>query len=191
MMRSGGGGGFGDPMERDPKLAAEDVREGYGSRAVAQTVYGVVLTAAGDVYVVATKSRREGKGPVHVEEEAFEVIPGYYGRGIVHAAFSGASDRIASAMCREIGTTPSVSSSSRQLTAAQTTFRFPDTPRTAIPNFCTNERIRKWACRKERSQMQREACLGGKPCALARIMPEPAQAIMVEETPKGGTNGTH
>ena len=76
MMRSGGGGGFGDPMERDPKLVAEDVREGYVSPAVAQTVYGVVLTAAGDVYVVATKSRREGKVPVHVEEQAFEVIPG-------------------------------------------------------------------------------------------------------------------
>jgi len=49
-------------MKRDPKLVAEDVQEGYVSRAVAQT-YGVVLTAAGDVYVVATKSRREGKGP--------------------------------------------------------------------------------------------------------------------------------
>ena len=29
MMQSGGGGGFGDPMERDPELVAEDVREGY------------------------------------------------------------------------------------------------------------------------------------------------------------------
>ena len=29
MMQSGGGGGFGDPMKRDPELVAEDVREGY------------------------------------------------------------------------------------------------------------------------------------------------------------------
>jgi N-methylhydantoinase B len=76
MMQSGGGGGFGDPMERDPELVAEDVREGYVSRAVAQNVYGVVLTAAGDVDTVATKSRREGKGPAYAEEEVFEVIPG-------------------------------------------------------------------------------------------------------------------
>jgi N-methylhydantoinase B len=76
MMQSGGGGGFGDPMERDPELVAEDVREGYVSRAVAQNVYGVVLTAAGDVDTVGTKSRREGKGPAYAEEEVFEVIPG-------------------------------------------------------------------------------------------------------------------
>src|ERR1700730_6088887 len=42
MMQSGGGGGFGDPMERDPELVAEDVREGYVSPTVAHNVYGVV-----------------------------------------------------------------------------------------------------------------------------------------------------
>jgi N-methylhydantoinase B len=76
MMQSGGGGGFGDPMERDPELVAEDVREGYISRAVAQNVYGVVFTAEGEIDVIATQSRRRGKAPAYVEEEAFEVIPG-------------------------------------------------------------------------------------------------------------------
>jgi N-methylhydantoinase B len=76
MMQSGGGGGFGDPMERDPELVAEDVREGYVSHAVAQNVYGVVLTSEGEVDVVATRLRRQAKAPVRVEEEAFEVIPG-------------------------------------------------------------------------------------------------------------------
>jgi len=76
MMQSGGGGGFGDPMERDPELVAGDVREGYVSADVAHNVYGVVLTAAGDVDVAATKLRRAAKAPVRVEEEAFEVIPG-------------------------------------------------------------------------------------------------------------------
>jgi N-methylhydantoinase B len=76
MMQSGGGGGFGDPMERDPDLVAEDVREGYVSPGVAQSTYGVVLTAAGDVDVYATKLRRERQGPVRAEEEDFEVIPG-------------------------------------------------------------------------------------------------------------------
>ena len=46
MMQSGGGGGFGDPMERDPELVAEDVREGYVSPTVAHNVYGVVLTSS-------------------------------------------------------------------------------------------------------------------------------------------------
>jgi len=76
MMQSGGGGGVGDPMKRDPELVAEDVREGYVSRAVAQNTYGVVFTAAGDVDVFATKLRRERQGPVRAEEEDFEVIPG-------------------------------------------------------------------------------------------------------------------
>jgi N-methylhydantoinase B len=76
MMQSGGGGGFGDPTERDPELVAEDVREGYVSRAVAQNVYGVMVTPEGDIDVVATNSRRKDKAPVRIEEEAFEVIPG-------------------------------------------------------------------------------------------------------------------
>jgi N-methylhydantoinase B len=76
MMQSGGGGGFGDPMERDPELVAEDVREGYVSPTVAHNVYGVVLTTSGDVDVYATRLRRAAKAPVRVEEEAFEVNPG-------------------------------------------------------------------------------------------------------------------
>jgi hypothetical protein len=36
----------------------------------------VVLTAAGDVDVYATKLRRERHGAVRAEEEDFEVIPG-------------------------------------------------------------------------------------------------------------------
>jgi hypothetical protein len=52
------------------------VREGYVSSTVAHNVYGVVLTANGDVDVVATQLRRAAKTPVRVEEEAFEVNPG-------------------------------------------------------------------------------------------------------------------
>jgi N-methylhydantoinase B len=76
MMQSGGGGGFGDPMGRDPELVAEDVHEGYVSAAVALNVYRVVLTAGGEVDVAATQARRRGKAPVRAEEEAFEIIPG-------------------------------------------------------------------------------------------------------------------
>src|ERR1700730_132875 len=68
MMQSGGGGGFGDPMEREPELVAEDVREGYVSSTVAHNVYGVVLTTSGDVDVFATRLRRAAKAPVRVGE---------------------------------------------------------------------------------------------------------------------------
>ena len=76
MMQSGGGGGFGDPMERDPELVAEDVRQGYVTSKVAHNVYGVVLNSNGGVDLAATKLRRSGKAPVQREDEAFEVIPG-------------------------------------------------------------------------------------------------------------------
>lgn len=48
-MLSGGGGGFGDPAERDPELVAHDVREGYVGRDNARSVYKVALTADGQV----------------------------------------------------------------------------------------------------------------------------------------------
>ena len=39
-VASPGGGGYGDPGQRDPVLIAEDVREGYVSRATAARLYG-------------------------------------------------------------------------------------------------------------------------------------------------------
>jgi N-methylhydantoinase B len=40
---SGGGGGYGDPLTRDPELVLEDVAERWVSQARAEQVYGVVL----------------------------------------------------------------------------------------------------------------------------------------------------
>jgi N-methylhydantoinase B len=40
-----GGGGFGDPLERDPELVARDVRRGYYTVADAADLFGVVLDA--------------------------------------------------------------------------------------------------------------------------------------------------
>jgi hypothetical protein len=37
------GGGFGDPLERDPERVRADVRDGYVSLAAAERDYGVVL----------------------------------------------------------------------------------------------------------------------------------------------------
>jgi N-methylhydantoinase B len=40
---SSGGGGFGDPLERDPQAVLEDVKDGYVSLERARKDYGVVL----------------------------------------------------------------------------------------------------------------------------------------------------
>jgi N-methylhydantoinase B len=53
-----GGGGYGDPLERDPTLVANDVRNRIVSNAVARDLYGVVL-ADGQADVPATSGRRE------------------------------------------------------------------------------------------------------------------------------------
>jgi N-methylhydantoinase B len=53
-----GGGGFGDPRERDPELVAADVADGLISRDQAARDYGVALTAEGRVDSAATARLR-------------------------------------------------------------------------------------------------------------------------------------
>jgi N-methylhydantoinase B len=63
-MLSGGGGGFGDPLERDMDKVAEDVREGYVGAEVAREVYRVALDAQGRVDAEATRALRSTPGAV-------------------------------------------------------------------------------------------------------------------------------
>ncbi|GAA4701269.1 hydantoinase B/oxoprolinase family protein [Pseudonocardia yuanmonensis] len=53
------GGGYGDPLRRDPAAVAEDVREAKVSAEAAASVYGVVLNADGAVDAAATDARRD------------------------------------------------------------------------------------------------------------------------------------
>lgn len=53
-----GGGGIGDPLERDPADVAWDVAEGLVSVEGAARDYGVVVTATGEVEEAVTTSRR-------------------------------------------------------------------------------------------------------------------------------------
>jgi N-methylhydantoinase B len=58
-IRNVGGGGYGDPLERAPSAVVADVRLGAVSRAMAEEIYGVVLSGGGDrVDDAATSSRR-------------------------------------------------------------------------------------------------------------------------------------
>ncbi len=53
------GGGYGDPRDRDPRLVAEDVRNGYVSAEGATSVYGVVVDpGSGEVDADATQRLR-------------------------------------------------------------------------------------------------------------------------------------
>jgi N-methylhydantoinase B len=45
-IRSGGGGGYGSPLEREAELVQEDVRQGYVSIQAAADLYGVVIDPA-------------------------------------------------------------------------------------------------------------------------------------------------
>ena len=46
MIEMAGGGGYGSPLERDPKAVLRHVRRGYVSREAAEHEYGVVLDSA-------------------------------------------------------------------------------------------------------------------------------------------------
>jgi N-methylhydantoinase B len=54
-----GGGGFGDPLERDPGLVRKDVRQGLVSCRSAEEIYGVVLRGESSIVDgVKTKEKR-------------------------------------------------------------------------------------------------------------------------------------
>jgi N-methylhydantoinase B len=61
-MDAAGGGGYGDPLERDPDLVARDVREEYVSPESAREDYGVVIDpATGEVDRAATQELRAAR----------------------------------------------------------------------------------------------------------------------------------
>lgn len=58
-VRTPGGGGLGNPEERDPELVAHDVRCGYVSPERARSEYAVVVDECGDVDVAETDRLRQ------------------------------------------------------------------------------------------------------------------------------------
>ncbi len=58
IMQSAGGGGYGDPLERELELVARDVAAGYISRQRARERYGVVFSQDGSPDVAATAVQR-------------------------------------------------------------------------------------------------------------------------------------
>ncbi|MDQ3793312.1 MAG: hydantoinase B/oxoprolinase family protein, partial [Actinomycetota bacterium] len=65
ILKLPGGGGYGDPLERDPELVRRDVEDGLVSPEHALDAYGVVLTDGEHGFVVdeeATSRRRAEAG---------------------------------------------------------------------------------------------------------------------------------
>lgn len=81
VMRSSGGGGYGDPLERDAELVRRDVADGYVSVERAASGYGVVLDAEGAVDASATIGRRAAMRQLgfHLRVVADDAIEAYAG----------------------------------------------------------------------------------------------------------------
>jgi len=52
VSESSSGGGYGDPLEREPSLVSHRVREGWISEEFARKTYGVVIDTSGEDYLV-------------------------------------------------------------------------------------------------------------------------------------------
>jgi N-methylhydantoinase B len=59
VLRAAGGGGYGDPLQRDPDRVAHDVREGYVSATAARALYGVALDENTEANEGATRALRD------------------------------------------------------------------------------------------------------------------------------------
>jgi N-methylhydantoinase B len=81
---SGGGGGYGDPLTRDPALVARDVADGLVSPGRARDVYGVVL-GDGSVDVAATARQRDHLSATRDEPGSYDFGPGRSAWERIHA----------------------------------------------------------------------------------------------------------
>jgi N-methylhydantoinase B len=59
FIHTGGGGGYGDPLQRDPQSVALDVQKGFVTSAAALKEYGVAVEASFKVDLARTKAERE------------------------------------------------------------------------------------------------------------------------------------
>lgn len=59
LLETAGGGGYGNPLERDAKAVQRDVKDGYVSVEAAEKDYGVVIDTQFNIDEKATRARRE------------------------------------------------------------------------------------------------------------------------------------
>lgn len=81
-VRFMGGGGYGDPIDRDPDAVTRDVALGLVSRRAARDIYGVVVTARGRASAARTAKRRRA---IRTERAGRDVGAGFDHRGAIPA----------------------------------------------------------------------------------------------------------
>ena len=59
-LETPGGGGYGDPFERDPDAILSDIKDGYVSVESAKHQYGVIIDQNGDIDHAQTAVCRKG-----------------------------------------------------------------------------------------------------------------------------------
>jgi N-methylhydantoinase B len=69
-VRWNGGGGYGDPLDREPERVAADVADGLVGLDAARDVYGVVLSGAGAADLDATLAMRNARKSARIGGEA-------------------------------------------------------------------------------------------------------------------------
>ena len=115
VNNSGGGGGWGPALERDPEAVLADVREGYVSVEAATCDYGVVVdeaTPSHDLAATATlrgmTSKRNLPVPIEPRPEAVPLGSTTVGntRGPVQWAAADTSRRIGCEICGHAGASP-------------------------------------------------------------------------------------
>jgi len=67
---SSGGGGFGDPLDRDPERLRHDVREGYVTLEKAREIYGVAVKTDTELYSVDAEATRALRKEMKKNREA-------------------------------------------------------------------------------------------------------------------------
>jgi N-methylhydantoinase B len=75
VFSTAGGGGLGDPLDRDPERIATEVRRGLITEAAAEADYGVVLAADGTVDADETENRRAELAETREEPSEFDYGP--------------------------------------------------------------------------------------------------------------------
>ncbi|HEY9281733.1 MAG TPA: hydantoinase B/oxoprolinase family protein [Eoetvoesiella sp.] len=75
ILRSGGGGGYGSPLERPVGKVGSDLQKGYISRFRAERSYGIVFEASGAIDISATEMRRKALAQSGVSLDADDSDP--------------------------------------------------------------------------------------------------------------------
>ena len=88
VLQSAGGGGYGDPLLRDPEAVLEDVREGYVSAQQALEAYGVVIDndAVDSARTIAARRDKAAARVWLLADDSLESLYEVIGRGLKRIA---------------------------------------------------------------------------------------------------------